>query len=311
MFIISDSSSGNVSAIFFKDKQSENLRTLLPRKKFKRSFGAYHPKLSLIKFKDKLRVVIGSGNLSTGDWLIWSNAYFKLDFPLKFAPKNQKRAELADRIINQTVDGFRKNFRKQSKEKSQIKKRMLDRTIDALVLKGSHFVHNEITTGKSKKTQFKIDSQYEKGFMLPLSQMSFALNSQLGTKSRGLRSQKNGSVMTPNESKSRAWKRRIFEYQRELAGLGYDFKSYLLSYLNFSMKEYFPQMKTFLNIDLEDYEIEVNDFYLVGSLPGNYQNHINNNPKLLKQSKPEFLGGWGKNFLFLISYSDFYLFYSN
>ena len=143
-------------------------------------------------------MVIGSGNLSTGDWLIWSNVYFKLDFPLKFAQKNQKRAELADRIINKTVDGFRKSFRRQSKEKSEIKKRGLDRAIDALVLKGSHFVHNEITTGKSKKTQFKIDSQYEKGFMLPLSQMSFALNSQLGAKSRGLRSQKNGSVMTRN-----------------------------------------------------------------------------------------------------------------
>ena len=45
--------------------------------------GAYHPKLWLYKFPSFLRVVIGSGNLTIGDWTAWSNCLWFKDLPLK------------------------------------------------------------------------------------------------------------------------------------------------------------------------------------------------------------------------------------
>mmetsp|Transcript_15066 Transcript_15066/g.12777 ORF Transcript_15066/g.12777 Transcript_15066/m.12777 type:complete len:290 (-) Transcript_15066:398-1267(-) len=45
--------------------------------------GAFHPKLWLLKFPKMLRVVVGTGNLTAGDWIIWSNALWYKDFPLK------------------------------------------------------------------------------------------------------------------------------------------------------------------------------------------------------------------------------------
>lgn len=292
MFIVSDSSTSNISPIFFKDKRSKNLRTLLPRKKYKRSFGAYHPKLTLVKFKDKLRVIIGSGNLATGDWLIWSNVYFKMDFQLKKAPQQEKRNRLEERIITQTLDEMKRSLKRRSEAKSEIKRRTLDRAIDALLLKGSSFVHNEIS--KKGGEALGIEPEYERGFMMPLSQISLAWGSQLGTRSRLGKSLKlvNGvDHREKRESRARAWKREIFKYREFLSGLGYSFEGYLKAFLKFSMKEYYSQMGSFLGIDLDEYKFYVNDFFVIGSLPGYYVNHINNNPKLLKQSKIFLLSG--------------------
>lgn len=52
--------------------------------------GAYHPKLWLFKFPDFLRVVIGSGNLTIGDWTAWSNCLWFKDMPLKGGAKSDK-----------------------------------------------------------------------------------------------------------------------------------------------------------------------------------------------------------------------------
>ncbi len=42
--------------------------------------GVFHCKLWLIKFEDKLRVVVGSGNQHVGDWAVWMNAFWYQDF---------------------------------------------------------------------------------------------------------------------------------------------------------------------------------------------------------------------------------------
>ena len=44
--------------------------------------------MSLLKFKDRLRVTIGSGNLASGDWYFWLNIFLKFDFTKK--PKINK-----------------------------------------------------------------------------------------------------------------------------------------------------------------------------------------------------------------------------
>jgi hypothetical protein len=64
-------------------KKQKNLIELYPKKKIKRSIGSFHPKIMLIKFEEHLRVVIGSGNLSSGDWILWINSFITIDFKKK------------------------------------------------------------------------------------------------------------------------------------------------------------------------------------------------------------------------------------
>jgi tyrosyl-DNA phosphodiesterase-1 len=45
------------------------------------SKSAFHPKMILVKFDDRLRVIIGSGNLAEPDWSIWDNIWWMKDFP--------------------------------------------------------------------------------------------------------------------------------------------------------------------------------------------------------------------------------------
>ena len=42
--------------------------------------SSYHPKLILIKFKSKLRIIIGTPNFYIGDWFSWSNIFYMRDF---------------------------------------------------------------------------------------------------------------------------------------------------------------------------------------------------------------------------------------
>ena len=84
---------GNMNAIFIKDEINKNLITLYPKKKIKRSIGSFHPKIMFLKFKDRLRIVIGSGNLATGDWIFWINSFIIMDFQekSKYNSKNKLR----------------------------------------------------------------------------------------------------------------------------------------------------------------------------------------------------------------------------
>jgi len=55
---------------------------VLPPRKNK-GYGVFHSKVWLIKFDSFLRVVIGTGNQHINDWMVWLNAYWYQDFPLK------------------------------------------------------------------------------------------------------------------------------------------------------------------------------------------------------------------------------------
>jgi tyrosyl-DNA phosphodiesterase 1 len=60
----------------------KNMTVIFPSKSHKGyGFGAFHPKLWIVEFDDNtLRVVVGSGNLSVGDWTVWSNCLWYKDF---------------------------------------------------------------------------------------------------------------------------------------------------------------------------------------------------------------------------------------
>ena len=63
----------------------QNMTVILPAKpSLGWGSGAFHPKLWLIEFESGvLRVVVGSGNLSIGDWSVWSNCLWYQDFKKK------------------------------------------------------------------------------------------------------------------------------------------------------------------------------------------------------------------------------------
>ena len=81
---------------FSKEFQTENIsktfKIICPPKTFqvqnpknKKNIdihGAFHSKLYLIKFKEFLRVVIGSANLFENDWDNWNNILWLQDFSL-------------------------------------------------------------------------------------------------------------------------------------------------------------------------------------------------------------------------------------
>jgi len=65
-----------------------NLTLIRPPKDPQMNFrGAFHPKLWVFKFTDFLRVVVCTGNLTAGDWIIWSNGMWFKDFPKKSTMK--------------------------------------------------------------------------------------------------------------------------------------------------------------------------------------------------------------------------------
>jgi hypothetical protein len=47
-----------------------------------KGYGVFHSKLWLIRFSTFLRVVIGTGNQHTNDWIVWLNSFWYQDFSL-------------------------------------------------------------------------------------------------------------------------------------------------------------------------------------------------------------------------------------
>jgi hypothetical protein len=205
VFIVSDSSMGNVEPIFHKDKEYKNLVTLFPQKKIKRSIGSFHPKIMLIKFEEHLRIVIGSGNLCSGDWHLWINSFITIDFKKKHI--NQKNLKKSSKLI-----------------KSKLKKKSSN-------IKFSNFSSSEL------------DTDTDEGFNM-----------------------------------------RIFKHTQKLRDIGYNFKDYLKTYMCFILGKKFNYLNKFLDIDFDDFNLKQNEIYLVGSLPGAYNNHFNYSyPELIKE----------------------------
>ena len=80
--LVSDCSSNIAESIIQNDEKYPNLIRFYPRKKiFEYAYSSFHPKLILIKFKQFLRVIIGSGNLLEQDWIVWENVFISQDYP--------------------------------------------------------------------------------------------------------------------------------------------------------------------------------------------------------------------------------------
>ena len=165
----------------------------------------------LLSFENKLRIVVGSGNISSGDWMFWSNCYVKMDFAKRCKYKKKKET-----IENEMVLKKRNDF-------GNLK--------DNLVI--------------SSKYKFKKIKDLSTSF-------SF----------------------------------KVKKYLKKLKRVGYTFKIYLKQYLEFTMEERISQLKEFLNLDLDEYNLEQNELFLVGSLPGGYQNLIHySSPEIIQLGK--------------------------
>lgn len=260
MFILSDSSHGNTKPIYFKDKESKNLRTLLPRKKVTRSIGSFHPKIMILRFEEKLRVVIGSGNLASGDWYFWSNVFVKFDFPKKTGKKRKlsakaKRKRKKLKIRKKNGNTKRSKLWNLEEEDDNTTTEAATNS-DSMSWKSSIKQKNSLTSYSDFYTKRKNIKSLDCSDEQELSESFFRLN----------RKQKTALVN---------WSERIEEHKEHLSDLGYDFERYLKTFLDFCMKDYTDEMEDYLGIDFKDYDIEENDVLLVGSLPGGYDNVVN------------------------------------
>ena len=70
------------------------------KKKMIYTKGSFHPKLWILKFKDSLRIVVGSANLYLGDWSVWSNCLWIHDFPLKKIEEKNKKFKVNKKYQN-------------------------------------------------------------------------------------------------------------------------------------------------------------------------------------------------------------------
>ena len=85
---------------------SDHIKVLLPAKSFQTPnpktckkvdiHGAFHMKLYILKFKDFIRVVIGSANLFESDWHNWNNILWINDFSKINKTKNINDTKFED-----------------------------------------------------------------------------------------------------------------------------------------------------------------------------------------------------------------------
>ena len=68
---------------------------------------------------------------------------------------------------------------------------------------------------------------------------------------------------------------RIVKHTEKLKNIGYNFKDYLTTYMSFILGKKFNYLNKFLDIDFDEFNLQQNEVYLVGSLPGAYDNHLN------------------------------------
>lgn len=196
----------NESSIFLR--KSGNLRVLYPPKKIKRTIASFHPKIMLIRFKDKLRVVVGSANASSGDWMFWSNCFVKIDCPKldSFLPKSLLAFDA-------------------EKEKQKIN----DRKACA----------KNLDEHKTEKNDLELENE--------------------------------------------EFNKSVAKYRKTLIELGYSFGGYLREYLKWTMGDTHEQLKSFLQIDLDEFDLRQPNLFLVGSLPGAFPNELNySSPELLQ-----------------------------
>jgi hypothetical protein len=67
----------------------------------------------------------------------------------------------------------------------------------------------------------------------------------------------------------------VVKYMHKIKDLGYTFGNYLKQYMETTMGDQFKELKKFLDIDLEKYDLNQIELFLVGSLPGAFDNSLN------------------------------------
>ena len=209
---MSDFSTVNKAPIFLK--KSDSLRVLYPPKKHSRSIASFHPKLMLVRFSDKLRVVVSSANASSGDWMFWANCFVKIDCPR------------LDTLGPKSLLAF--------------------------------------DSGSIERAQSAAQAET--------------------TEPQG-RATAKPAPEVPDESVSES----LASHRRALVELGYSFGGYLKRYLELTMGDKHGELGSFLQIDLDEFDLDRSGLFLVGSLPGAFANRLHySSPELLE------LGEWSE-----------------
>jgi tyrosyl-DNA phosphodiesterase 1 len=60
----------------------KNMTLIVPPRTIK-GYGVFHTKMWLIRFSTFLRIVICTANQHAQDWIVWLNAFWYKDFPIK------------------------------------------------------------------------------------------------------------------------------------------------------------------------------------------------------------------------------------
>ena len=79
------------------------------------------------------------------------------------------------------------------------------------------------------------------------------------------------------------------DYVKRLRQVGYGFQAYLKTYVRFILKDHSQLLDEYLKMDLNTYDFAQDEVFLVGSLPGAYDNHVNYSyPSILKTGNLEY-----------------------
>jgi hypothetical protein len=93
--------------------------------------------------------------------------------------------------------------------------------------------------------------------------------------------------LKPLDMSSPNFSLKVNAYLRRLEEYGYSFKVYLKKYLQFTMESNYNELEEYLNIDLNKYNLEQKELFLIGSLPGGHPNLIHyNSPECLEMGRP-------------------------
>jgi tyrosyl-DNA phosphodiesterase-1 len=82
-----------------------NFMGVFPQKEFTELAlsASFHPKLFMLKFNDRLRLIIGNGNLLVQDWSFWDNAFWSKDYMLPFQAGDESKSSDSE---ESAVDGL-------------------------------------------------------------------------------------------------------------------------------------------------------------------------------------------------------------
>ena len=94
LVLASDCGTGIKKTLVQRPEDFPNFMGVYPKKEFPdlNLSASFHPKLFMLKFNDRLRIIIGNGNLLVQDWSFWDNAFWSRDYILQVHPEEETKS---------------------------------------------------------------------------------------------------------------------------------------------------------------------------------------------------------------------------